>query len=195
MFVPFSTIFTWKSSPNFCRMSLKKGLRIDCLWLPSLKLTVCPWKSPCFLVNTIKMVDFPWRTVSFREGMFLLCHMVLDFDSLIFVMCFNKVCSFEWWHLVVVWWETLLRDGIPKHPYPSVETKIWCKKKALSEWEFHRPSWLGRLSCVVDWPCWGMEMFTSYHCPSVLYICRQCIIYIYCIFLLVPVCKWFVHMI
>ena len=23
---------------------------------------------PCFLVNTIKMVDFPWRTVIFREG-------------------------------------------------------------------------------------------------------------------------------
>ncbi len=28
--------------------------------LPSLKLTVRPWKSQCFLVNSIKMVDFPW---------------------------------------------------------------------------------------------------------------------------------------
>ena len=28
--------------------------------LPSGKLTVRPWKSPSFLVNTIKMVDVPW---------------------------------------------------------------------------------------------------------------------------------------
>ena len=28
--------------------------------LPSGKLTVRPWKSPSFLVNTIKVVDFPW---------------------------------------------------------------------------------------------------------------------------------------
>ena len=36
--------------------------------LPSLKLTVRPWNPPCFLVNTIKMVDFPASYVSFREG-------------------------------------------------------------------------------------------------------------------------------
>ena len=31
------------------------------VWLPSLKLTWhSPWKSPCFLGNTIKMVDVPW---------------------------------------------------------------------------------------------------------------------------------------
>ena len=42
---------------------LKKGI-------PSLKLTACPWKSPSFLVNTIKMVDFPASYVSFREGIY-----------------------------------------------------------------------------------------------------------------------------
>ena len=36
--------------------------------MPSLKLTIRPWKSPFVLVNTIKMVDFPWRTVSLQEG-------------------------------------------------------------------------------------------------------------------------------
>ena len=36
--------------------------------MPSLKLTARPWKSPSFLVNTIKMVDFPASYVSFREG-------------------------------------------------------------------------------------------------------------------------------
>ena len=40
-------------------------------WLPSLKLTVRPWKSSSFLVNTIKMVDFHGRTVSFREGIYV----------------------------------------------------------------------------------------------------------------------------
>ena len=43
-----------------------------CFYAPSLKLTVRPWKSPSFLVNTIKMVDFPWRTVSLQEGTFFL---------------------------------------------------------------------------------------------------------------------------
>ena len=38
--------------------------------VPSLKLTACPWKSPWFLVNTIRMLDFPWRFVSFRECIF-----------------------------------------------------------------------------------------------------------------------------
>ena len=43
------------------------------IWLnkqmvPSGKLTARPWKSPSFLVNTIKMVDFPASYVSFREG-------------------------------------------------------------------------------------------------------------------------------
>ena len=37
-------------------------------WVPSLKLTVCPWKSPSFLVNTIKMVDVPASYVSDLEG-------------------------------------------------------------------------------------------------------------------------------
>ncbi len=36
--------------------------------LPSGKLTNRPWKSPSFLVNTIKMVNFPWRFVSLQEG-------------------------------------------------------------------------------------------------------------------------------
>ena len=35
--------------------------------IPSLKLTVRPWKSPSFLVNTIKMVDFPASYVSLQE--------------------------------------------------------------------------------------------------------------------------------
>ena len=41
--------------------------------VPSLKLTVRPWKSTIFPgFHTIKIVDFPWRTVSFfREGIFL----------------------------------------------------------------------------------------------------------------------------
>ncbi len=41
---------------NFPHPKIRKMLR----YLPSLKLTARPWKSPCFLVNTIKMVDSPW---------------------------------------------------------------------------------------------------------------------------------------
>ena len=37
-------------------------------WLPSLKITVRPWKSPSFPVNTIKMVDFPASYVSLQES-------------------------------------------------------------------------------------------------------------------------------
>ena len=36
--------------------------------LPSGKQTARPWKSTSSLVNTIKMVGFPWRFVSLQEG-------------------------------------------------------------------------------------------------------------------------------
>ncbi len=64
------SLYTRKIQPAGKVMSAtprKEPLVITCLgqWcgvleLPSLKLTVCPWKSPSFLVNIIKMLDFPW---------------------------------------------------------------------------------------------------------------------------------------
>ena len=43
-------------------------------YIPSLKLIARPWKSPSFLVNTIKMVDFPAsELLVYREGTWLLC--------------------------------------------------------------------------------------------------------------------------
>ena len=40
---------------------------------------VCPWRSPFFMVNTIKMMDFHGQTVSFREVILCVyfCHLLL----------------------------------------------------------------------------------------------------------------------
>jgi len=51
----FEAMRNAKLQPNIISMSFSEALCI-----PSLKLTARPLKSPSFLVNTIKMVDFPW---------------------------------------------------------------------------------------------------------------------------------------
>ncbi len=62
-----TTFFSWHSAPLAFEKRSDHTKRIS-FHLPSLKLTARPWKSPCFLVNTIKMVDFPASYVSLQEG-------------------------------------------------------------------------------------------------------------------------------
>lgn len=73
----------------------------------------------------------------------------------------------------------LLRDGFPKHPYPAVETKTWCKEKVFigvrTSYTFLVSQVLG---CLLIDNLESMEMFTSYHCPSFL-LSSKCITYIF----------------
>ena len=93
---------------------------------------------------------------------------------------FTKVCSF--WVMASrcgLGGLPLLRDGFPKHPYPAVETKTWCKEKVFigvrTSYTFLVSQVLG---LFVDWQSW---VYGNVHLLSLSFrfSCRQNVLHFY----------------
>ena len=119
------------------------------IYLPSGKLTVRPWKSPSFLVNTIKTVDFPWRFVSLQEGMgkeIAICHCTLRKKRGVLTLFFRF--GFFWISISL----HQLWEGWREKSFLLKEFYAWERCNSLCGWKpFSRP-WTFQICCGSQ-PC------------------------------------------